>query len=433
MSLISKMSTQKTIPDFILLISILSVFEMTCARPEITALSPLQVTEYREIKLQCTVAPSMNITLRWTWWCAGKKMKDDNGGLTSTMTFSAKREHDETWCYCRAQSETSKIKYDEISNLQTVTVYYLPRDNPHLVALSLTSLAVGHDFILQCSISTLGNPPLSWFWTCGQKNISHGRMSVFNMSSSKIVFEAEAWQNKMSCFCTAVSSKYNFRALSNEVKITVYYGPLDYPELINKSLLHVEKGSSVTLRCHVSSEGNPRLYWSWHCGKLLMEKEVTYGDTWSELTFVASQQFNQRACYCRLSSMSEIIRYNKVSQKMFITIKDGQGCISFGIFASTTSVLSGIAGIAFLVIIMQNVRKKPKKLRACRCFGSLFRDSRRTVQPSQPKLRQNQNRATTFIEAHTYEAVQPPTKKSPKERKRRKKWSPLYENFTKKM
>lgn len=103
-----------------------------------------------------------------------------------------------------------------------ITFSDLPRDNPHLVALSLTSLAVGHDFILQCSISTLGNPPLSWFWTCGQKNISHGRMSVFNMSSSKIVFEAEAWQNKMSCFCTAVSSKYNFRALSNEVKITVY-------------------------------------------------------------------------------------------------------------------------------------------------------------------------------------------------------------------
>lgn len=96
---------------------------------------------------------------------------------------------------------------------------------------------------------------------------------------------------------------------------------MDYPELINKSLLHVEKGSSVTLRCHVSSEGNPRLFWSWHCGKLLMEKEVTYGDTWSEMTFVASQQFNQRACYCRLRSMSGIIPYNKVSQKMFITIK----------------------------------------------------------------------------------------------------------------
>jgi hypothetical protein len=117
-------------------------------------------------------------------------------------------------------------------------------------------------------------------------------------------------------------------------------GPLDYPELINKSPLDVEDGSPVTLRCNVSSLGNPRLFWSWYCGELLMEKEVSYGDTWSELTFVTSQQFNQRACYCQLSSKSDVVSYNKVSQKMFVTIKGKNSGCSSQMTAFSLSIVS---------------------------------------------------------------------------------------------
>jgi hypothetical protein len=97
--------------------------ETSSARPEIKALSSLQVWENGNITLQCTVATSMNVTLNWTWLCASKKTGDSNGGITSTMTFIAKREHDKAVCYCRAQSKTPKTKYNESSNGLTVTVY----------------------------------------------------------------------------------------------------------------------------------------------------------------------------------------------------------------------------------------------------------------------------------------------------------------------
>jgi hypothetical protein len=48
------------------------------------------------------------------------------------------------------------------------------------------------------------------------------------MSISKIVFEAEAWQNKKYCFCSVGSSKYNYHVVSNEIKITVYCKCKDY-------------------------------------------------------------------------------------------------------------------------------------------------------------------------------------------------------------
>ena len=97
--------------------------------------------------------------------------------------------------------------------------------------------------------------------------------------------------------------------------------PLDFPELHNKTPVQGEENWPVTLRCDVTSDSNPPLVWSWYCGEVLMESGVIYGGTWSELTFLASRTFHQRACYCQLQSESDKVFYNKTSQNLFIVVQ----------------------------------------------------------------------------------------------------------------
>lgn len=51
--------------------------------------------------------------------------------------------------------------------------------------------------------------------------------------------------------------------------------PLDFPVLINISNTHVDEDTPVTLRCHVTSGGNPPLFWSWYCGDMPMERGLS--------------------------------------------------------------------------------------------------------------------------------------------------------------
>lgn len=103
--------------------------------------------------------------------------------------------------------------------------------------------------------------------------------------------------------------------------------PLDFPVLINISNTLVDEGTAVTLRCHVTSGGNPPLFWSWYCGDMPMERGLSDGGNWSEVTFIATKMYHQRACYCRLNSTSEKIKYDKRSQKKFITLKSKSSLI----------------------------------------------------------------------------------------------------------
>ena len=110
----------------------------------------------------------------------------------------------------------------------------------------------------------------------------------------------------------------------NKINIFGFFSldvPLDFPELHNKTPVQVEENWPVTLRCDVTSDSNPPLVWSWYCGEVLMESGVIYGGTWSELTFLASRTFHQRACYCQLQSESDKVFYNRTSQNLFIVVQ----------------------------------------------------------------------------------------------------------------
>ncbi|XP_062572431.1 uncharacterized protein LOC134234387 [Saccostrea cucullata] len=400
--------------DFVLLISIFlsRVVINTFPSPEISAESA-EVYEHQKMSLRCTL--SVTTAVRWSWYCAGKSMsyRDiSNNNRSSTLNFTVNPEHDNTYCYCRAQSNSRNVLYDEESDRQKITVIYPPSDDLKLTHESRTSMAVGNDFTFVCSISTMGNPPISWSWKCGEKTLS--KIWMRNKGNvSKIEFKAESWQNGEDCFCMASSTKYSYNVSSNKQTVTVYYAPVDFPDLINKTHVHVEENSPVVLHCRVSSAGNPRLYWSWYCGDHVMEKGASFGDTWSELTFIASKQYHQKACYCRLQSWSNLVSYNKTSQKMFITIKSDHTCFSVVTFMTTTSVLSTFLVIVALIILIKNVRKRPLNLQRCIHFHGLFRNSRCTA-PPQPKVRQNDDRTITFIEDHTYEVVQSNEKKKRK-------------------
>lgn len=175
--------------------------------------------------------------------------------------------------------------------------------------------------------------------------------------------------------------------------------PLDFPVLINISNTHVDEDTPVTLRCHVTSGCNPPLFWSWYCGDMPMERGLSDGGNWSEVTFIATKMYHQRACYCRLNSTSEKIKYDKRSQKKFITLKSkssliiwqliiffhvmlwiylllaGHICFPLPAFVVTTSLLLLTVVIVSFIVLFRNHRLRERllaiKMLTCNCFENL--------------------------------------------------------------
>ncbi|XP_078324877.1 uncharacterized protein LOC111124902 isoform X2 [Crassostrea virginica] len=386
---------------FHLLFSFKDVFSL----PSTTRFTPVGMKADQEVTLQCTVPPSYDLPVQRAWTCY-PEAKTYRKTRKPFLTIQTLEESDQANCCCQTDSNCLKI-----------TGRYMLCDRPMLTTNPSTSLVAGRSFILQCTFPCVGNRSIQWSWVCALKNLSLGNLphEIYNTeTSSQLILKAEAWINDLSCHCVASSLKHTSK--SREEKLTVYYVPLDFPELHNKTPVQVEENWPVTLRCDVTSDSNPLLVWSWYCGEVLMESGVIYGGTWSELTFLASRTFHQRACYCQLQSESDKVFYNKTSQNLFIVVQSRKTCISVPVFASVISMFLVVLVIISVVFFLRVLKQRPLSLRIpscrCRCFGNIIKASPHSVEPPQPKLRQETDRTISLIDEHSYEAVQPPRKRA---------------------
>lgn len=99
-------------------------------------------------------------------------------------------------------------------------IWYLdtPSTPPKLNVSDMT-LHQGEEATLGCSIDSLGNPPITWSWTCGTRGIQK-RLQI-NGRTTNVVITAEPDLNGLSCYCTAYN--YNrFQLVSESALITVY-------------------------------------------------------------------------------------------------------------------------------------------------------------------------------------------------------------------
>lgn len=96
----------------------------------------------------------------------------------------------------------------------------VPRDPPILVTSPKTSLAEGQKFNFRCDLKYPGNPPMIWTWRCGERTLVPSQFNNMG-ASSEITFEAESWQNGLSCLCIASSPRFGYNISSKGQSIAV--------------------------------------------------------------------------------------------------------------------------------------------------------------------------------------------------------------------
>jgi hypothetical protein len=82
----------------------------------------------------------------------------------------------------------------------------------------------------------------------------------------------------------------------------------------------VDDGQSITLRCTLSTLGNPPITWSWVCGDYTLTTRLTNTGTQSVLTLTANKWYNQRTCHCRAKSGRSSLMYDKTSETQNVTV-----------------------------------------------------------------------------------------------------------------
>lgn len=96
----------------------------------------------------------------------------------------------------------------------------VPRDPPILVTSPKTALAEGQKFNFRCDLKYPGNPPMIWTWRCGERTLVPSQFNNMG-ASSEITFEAESWQNGLSCLCIASSPRFGYNISSKGQSIAV--------------------------------------------------------------------------------------------------------------------------------------------------------------------------------------------------------------------
>lgn len=96
--------------------------------------------------------------------------------------------------------------------------------------------------------------------------------------------------------------------------------PTSRPSISNQYSSSGYEGETMKYSCYLSSLGDPQVRWSWFCGQEQMRSHITYSTTYTYLTFRLSRKYHQKSCYCRATSPSSILDYNRTSSRSIIYV-----------------------------------------------------------------------------------------------------------------
>lgn len=310
-------------------------------------------TEGQTIALRCSIYSPDSVPVTWYWRCGDTNLTGNASvGLHDTvLTFPSDRKYDGVVCYCKVMPSAANDSYSKMSNHVTINVNYSPRSIPFLNA-SNTAVVAGEEIALQCTLDTLGNPPITWTWKCG-RYVVYDQRTVNVKATSKLILQGEPNLDNKVCHCVARNYFLRYEAASNAVSLTVYYLPDNSPE-IDWTVISVEQNTPVTMRCSLSTRGNPPVAWLWYCDNKLQSKGVRSTGTMSTLTVIAKRKDHNAACHCRAKSDSQWGSYDKNSSKAIIDIKN-LDLITSKSPAITADVFGAVIGIVVLVIIMAGI------------------------------------------------------------------------------
>lgn len=90
----------------------------------------------------------------------------------------------------------------------------------------MTSVSVGSPVVLRCSLSSAGNPPVTWSWFCNDVMVNKGVNQMGK--STELSFLAEQNDDKKGCYCRAknslsVTGRYDEKSSDSYIRIIGVY------------------------------------------------------------------------------------------------------------------------------------------------------------------------------------------------------------------
>lgn len=172
-----------------------------------------------EAVLSCSIDSIGNPAISWSWKCGTQSMytRVQKRGRTTEVVIPAEQRLDGLSCYCTAQASG----FQASSKPALVSVRYIPSDYPQ-ISRTATSVSVGSPVVLRCSLSSAGNPPVTWSWFCNDVMVNKGVNQMGK--STELSFLAEQNDDKKGCYCRAknslsVTGRYDEKSSDSYIRI----------------------------------------------------------------------------------------------------------------------------------------------------------------------------------------------------------------------
>ncbi|XP_061190050.1 titin-like [Saccostrea echinata] len=303
----------------------LNILYVPSIAPQLKALGSTSVNEGQIITLRCNLPTLGNPPVTWSWNCGDDTLTTEgvnNTGTQTDFTLTVNRKYNQRTCHCRARSTRPSLTYDQISDKQSITVFYVPSFAPQLKALGSTAVNERQNITLRCNLPTLGNPPVAWRWNCGDDTFTTEGVNNTG-TQTDLTLTVNRKYNQRTCHCRARTTRpsLSYDQISNKQSIAVFYVPTSPPQLKALGSTAVNERQNITLRCNLPTLGNPPVVWSWNCGDDTFTTEgVNNTGTQTDLTLTVNRKYNQRTCHCRARTTRPSLSYDQISNKQSIAV-----------------------------------------------------------------------------------------------------------------
>lgn len=197
-----------------------------------------------------------------------------------------------------------------LCSLSAVAGDTVPRSYPSLSIQSPTKGYEGKTMKFTCYVTTIGDPPITWSWFCGQEQIkSH---ITYTTTHTYVTFPLSRKYHQKACYCRATSPSstlfYN-RTSTSPYTLYLYHSPPTKPMIYAISPVIVSPEENIHVKCNLSTLGYPSITWTWYC-----DNEAPINGTTIELETYLSLKVNRSiGCRCRGTSSSSFNEYDEFS------------------------------------------------------------------------------------------------------------------------
>lgn len=236
----------------------------------------------------------------------------------------------------------------------------IPSSDPSIYPYSVNGYE-GETAQFQCSLSTLGSPPVIWSWFCGQEQMTSG--ITYSTTYTYLTFKLSMKYHQRSCYCraTSPSTLLIYNRSSSRRLVYVNHLPPTKPMIYVLSSTTVRSEETIQAKCNITSLGYPQISWMWFCNNqapvsgtaIRFESYISLKITSNDKTI---------SCRCRATSSITYYEYDEFSDFVHFTVlsdpNNDTQCLSPVAFGTTTGLLVAIIAALSVVVILQCVRKR---------------------------------------------------------------------------